>query len=147
MTHSAVAECGVAEFGSQLRRLLEARGLSQRKLARLVPCDAGYLSKLINGQKRPSPRIAAVMDEVLDGHGTLTACVPAPKRPARSRRRREPANPGGISLTLPCAHMCLVIEISVIGETAEIVRTGDELPGGQATLMLVRDQAQEGGKR
>jgi hypothetical protein len=125
-----------------------------------------------NGRKRPSAQMAARIDQALGADGALVACVPAPKSAARPAERREPrsgegepgraegpglaslpgypgrpADAGGISLTLPCAPMRLVIEISGLGENAEMVGAAEELPGGQGALMLVRDRAPEGGKR
>jgi transcriptional regulator with XRE-family HTH domain len=61
------------DFGSELRRLLIARGMSQREAARLAPCDPGYLSKVANGFKRPSTELAARLDEVLGADGALAA--------------------------------------------------------------------------
>ncbi len=42
-------------FGAKLRALMAERQISQRKLAKLVPCNDGHLSKLANDRKRPSP--------------------------------------------------------------------------------------------
>jgi transcriptional regulator with XRE-family HTH domain len=58
-------------FGSELRRLMTERGVSTRQLADLVPCNHGYVSKLAQGAKHPSPEMAARMDDVLDAGGAL----------------------------------------------------------------------------
>jgi hypothetical protein len=42
-----------------------------------VPCDSGNLSKIARGQKRPSPALAARLDEVLGAGGGLAALAPA----------------------------------------------------------------------
>jgi tetratricopeptide (TPR) repeat protein len=51
---------------------MEARGLGVRELARRVPCNAGYVTQLRNGQKRPSEQTARRLDDVLDAAGRLT---------------------------------------------------------------------------
>lgn len=61
----------MTDFGSELRRLLVARGMSLRETARQVPCDSGYLSKVAAGRKRPSAELAARLDEVLGAGGEL----------------------------------------------------------------------------
>jgi len=173
MTHSAQApNADGGDFGAQLRRLLAERGMSLHRLAKTVNYDVGYLCKVKNGRKRASAEMAARIDQALGADGALVACVPEPKSAARSAERRKPrsgerepgradrpglaslpghpdrpANAGGISLTLPCAPMRLVIEISGIGENAEMVGAVAELAGGQGALMLVRDRAPGGGKR
>src|SRR6266567_2936071 len=63
------------DFGCELRALLEERGLSLREAARLVPCDAGYLSRLAHGARRPSAAMAARLDQVLGAGGRLTGCA------------------------------------------------------------------------
>lgn len=60
-------------FGERLRQLMAARGISQRRLAKLVPCNDGYLSRVARGEKIPSERMAARLDELLDAGGELAA--------------------------------------------------------------------------
>jgi transcriptional regulator with XRE-family HTH domain len=60
-------------FGDELRRLLAERGMSLNEAARQAPCNAGYLSKVASGRKRPSPKMAHRLDEVLGADGTLAA--------------------------------------------------------------------------
>src|SRR5260370_40122459 len=49
--------------------LMEARGLSLRETARRVACSAGYLANVPHGRKRPSGRVAARLDDLLEGAG------------------------------------------------------------------------------
>jgi transcriptional regulator with XRE-family HTH domain len=56
-------------FGDRVLVLAEERGLSLRELARRVPCDASHLSKVVHGRKRPSPRVAARLDDAPAGAG------------------------------------------------------------------------------
>lgn len=68
-------------FGEKLRQLMAERRISQRRLAALVPCDAGYISKLAADRQRPSPELAARLDELLGAGGALAALRPADPPP------------------------------------------------------------------
>lgn len=70
----------MSAFGRELARLMEARGLGVRELARSVPCNPGHISNLRNGKARPSPELAADLDKALGADGTLAALAPAPRR-------------------------------------------------------------------
>lgn len=63
----------MGDFGDELRRLMAARGLGVREIARRVPCNPGYISSLRSGGKHPSSRIAERLDDVLGGGGSLVA--------------------------------------------------------------------------
>ena len=41
-------------FGTELARLMAARGLGVRELARMAPCNPGHISNLRSGKARPS---------------------------------------------------------------------------------------------
>ncbi len=129
---------GYSAFGDELVRLLAERGLSQRKIAHQVPCDAGYLSKLIHGHKPPSRKIATRLEELLDAGGRLLAHVPergagakrGPTPPTATHGPRRQPGTGGISVTLPCVPGRLVIEVSGLeagGSTAGDTRAGHAL--------------------
>ncbi|HEX6524823.1 MAG TPA: helix-turn-helix transcriptional regulator, partial [Streptosporangiaceae bacterium] len=62
-------------FAEQLRSLMGERGLRAADLARLVPCDKAYISRLVNGRQRPSRQIARRLDELVGAHGGLVAAV------------------------------------------------------------------------
>lgn len=68
----------MTEFGTELARLMTARSLGVRELARMVPCNPGHISNLRAGKARPSPELAATLDERLDAGGRLAALAPAP---------------------------------------------------------------------
>jgi hypothetical protein len=61
----------MSEFSDELRRLMAERGAGVREVARQVPCNPGHLSNLRSGKKRPSPQIAARLDDVLGAGGIL----------------------------------------------------------------------------
>lgn len=75
----------------EVNRLQAARGWSLRELARQVPCDAGYLSKLIQGHKSPSLTMATRLDELLGANGRLVACLPRHEHQAHEGARRMTA--------------------------------------------------------
>jgi transcriptional regulator with XRE-family HTH domain len=76
----------MSDFGTELARLMAARGVGVRELARMVPCNAGHISNLRSGKARPSPELADVLDESLEAAGSLRALVPT-----HERRRPQPA--------------------------------------------------------
>jgi transcriptional regulator with XRE-family HTH domain len=115
-------------FGEKLVSLLEARGLSLREVARRVPCDAGYLSKITHGKKRASAHIAVRLDDVLSAGGELAALSEIPARDDESATAGNPrgyaptpfmSNPQGISLSLPYVPGRVVIEISGLDTETE----------------------------
>lgn len=67
----------LAEFDERARALMSGAGVSLRELARRTHYDPGHLSKVVNGRKRPSPELAARVDEELDASGSLAALIPA----------------------------------------------------------------------
>ncbi|GAA2638850.1 helix-turn-helix transcriptional regulator [Actinomadura fulvescens] len=70
-------------FGEKLRQLMAERGMSQRYLARSVPCNDGYLSRIANDHRAPSVEVAERLDELLSAGGELAALRRAmPARPA-----------------------------------------------------------------
>lgn len=66
-------------FGEKLRALMAERGLSLRKLAPLVPCDIGHLSKISRDLRSPSRTLAERLDHLLGAGGELTALKPTPE--------------------------------------------------------------------
>ena len=68
----------MSDFAAELARLMTARGLGVRELARMVPCNPGHISNLRSGRARPSPELAEALDDRLDAGGTLAALAPAP---------------------------------------------------------------------
>jgi len=74
----------MSEFGTELTRLMAARGLGVRELARLVPCNPGHISNLRSGKANPSPELARCLDELLSADGALAALTsPGSRRTAR----------------------------------------------------------------
>ncbi|GDY32888.1 ATP-binding protein [Gandjariella thermophila] len=76
-------------FGAELRRWRQHRGLSLRRLARLVSYSPGHLSKVEHGSKPPTVELAKACDRVLGTGGQLTELVP--RRSEWSARVLRPA--------------------------------------------------------
>ncbi|GGU31352.1 transcriptional regulator [Lentzea flava] len=71
-------------FAQEVRRLRNERGLSLSRLTDLVPYSKGHLSKIENGQVRPNPEMAKILDDVLQAGGRLIELADAPVRPIPS---------------------------------------------------------------
>jgi len=132
-------------FGERVLALAEARGLSLRELARRVPCDASHLSKVVHGRKRPSPRVAARLDDALEAAGELVILAGAVEAghgdvheqghdPGRRAADGQVVTGEGMTLTLPYVPARLVIEISAPAAAAAPAHAE---PGG-GHLALVR---------
>jgi hypothetical protein len=61
----------MSTFSTELYRLMAERRLGVRETARLVLCNAGYMSNLRSGRKHPSPQTARRLDALLDAGGRL----------------------------------------------------------------------------
>lgn len=73
----------MSEFGAELARLMDERGLGVRQLARAVYCNPGHISNLRSGKARPSPELAAGLDRHLRAGGTLEKAARQHARPRR----------------------------------------------------------------
>ncbi|MEU6034057.1 helix-turn-helix transcriptional regulator [Actinomadura sp. NPDC047616] len=60
-------------FAEKLRELMAARHVSLGELAKAVPYDKGNLSRVVNGRKCPSEKLAGRLDEILGADGALAA--------------------------------------------------------------------------
>lgn len=88
-------------FAEALRALMAERGISQRSLARQAPCDQAYISRLVSGKQQPSPKIAALLDRVLDAGGKLAALgEDASRRDALRLGIMASVSPEALSLVL-----------------------------------------------
>jgi transcriptional regulator with XRE-family HTH domain len=139
-------------FGERVVALLEARGWSLRQAAGRVSCSAGYSSNVVHGRKRPSMRVAARLDELLEAGGELVALArtadvitpdgtPEPREEPGSRAG-EAARDGGMSLSLPYVPARLVIEVSGPAGNAGLLAGTDggrEIATGR--LALVPDRS------
>jgi transcriptional regulator with XRE-family HTH domain len=102
----------MSDFGTELARLMAARGLGVRELARMVPCNPGHISNLRSGKARPSPELAEILDERLEASGTLAGLAPA-----RMHHRPEPAVAwdGGTAEEIAALDLGRLAEASEVG--------------------------------
>ena len=134
-------------FGERVLVLAEERRVSLREVARRVPCDASHLSKVVHGRKRPSLRVAARLDDILEAGGELVALAdaaapdsgPGPGQDP-DRRPGVPASAvaGGMSLTLPYVPARLVIEVSGPAVVAGLADGAGVTGAAPGRLALVR---------
>jgi tetratricopeptide (TPR) repeat protein len=68
----------MSEFGDELVRLMEARQVGVREVARQVPCAPGHISNLRQGKARASVQMAARLNEILQGDGKLVDLAQPP---------------------------------------------------------------------
>ncbi|MBO2445626.1 helix-turn-helix transcriptional regulator [Actinomadura barringtoniae] len=96
-----------AEVTQLLDRLMDEQNVSLANLARLTHFDKGYLSKIRNGLKPLSLKVATALDEALGAHGQFTALVslhpqpdmaPVPLRPVAGAAVSQQTRSGGATL-------------------------------------------------
>ncbi|TDC63767.1 XRE family transcriptional regulator [Actinomadura sp. GC306] len=121
----------MATFGEKLRALMAERQTSQRGLARLVPCDAGYLSKVAGDLKRPSVELAERLDELLGAGGALA--VLRPSDPGSSPAVLDLTGIRLLSATGPPADADYVAEVR---RTSQALVRLDSVHGGDDVLPL-----------
>ncbi|MGW3956207.1 helix-turn-helix domain-containing protein [Streptomyces sp. NPDC004752] len=78
-------------FADLARRALHDNGYSMKAAARAINYDPAYLSRVLNGKQRPSPKLAMALDDLVGAGGALASTVLAPD--AHSRVSRSAANP------------------------------------------------------
>ncbi|HEY3734233.1 MAG TPA: helix-turn-helix transcriptional regulator [Streptosporangiaceae bacterium] len=105
-------------FPERLRALLAEHGVSQRALARKVPCSTAQVSLLVNGKRQPSPRMAKRIDDILGAGGELTACLQDVLGGDGVLAALVPAGPGMLGAFGP-------VDATDLGAWAERASTGD----------------------
>lgn len=71
----------MSDFGRELARLMDERGIGVRQLARAVYVNAGHISNLRSGKANPSEELARLIDDHLRANGVLRAAWrPNPRR-------------------------------------------------------------------
>lgn len=115
-------------FGDLLRSLRDRRGLSLRRLGRLVHYSHGYLWDLESGAKRPTEAVVAALDSALDAGGRLlTVAAYDPASPGNERSEGEsgtsalPNDAVGAGHNVPVEVRVLVPGVAPIGDSAGVV--------------------------
>jgi len=101
---------GMGDFGRELARLMTARAIGVRELARLVPCNPGHISNLRRGKAMASAELAQALDSALDAGGSLAELAPA-----GGQRRRAGAKPG-----TPVDDEIAVLELARRAEASDV---------------------------
>lgn len=120
-------------FGDELRRLRQQRGLSLKKFAQLVHYDSGYLSKIENGLKPPTPALAASCDAALEAGGGLVRLAGSRVAPAQQRRRHSGDSPAPYPFTLWEPDLIAEHALQLTGFDLALSRR-EALVGGTAVL-------------
>jgi transcriptional regulator with XRE-family HTH domain len=109
---SATRYMQMSDFGGELARLMTARCLGVRELARMVPCNPGHISNLRSGKARPSPELARTLDDRLDAGGALAALAPeaAPRRPQPAASARD-----GVAEEIAALDLARLAELTEVG--------------------------------
>jgi len=139
-------------FAEHVVALMDARGLSAAETARRVECSAGYLCNVLHGRKRPSRRVTARLDDVLEAGGELVALAetaeavsgdaePVPRTNLPGHPAGTPAAKAeGLSLSLPYVPARLVIEVSgPAGNSGQLAGDSADHEITSGRLTLVRD--------
>jgi hypothetical protein len=102
----------MSDFGGELARLMTARCVGVRELARMVPCNPGHISNLRSGKARPSPELARILDDRLDAGGALAALAPG----AAPRRPQPAASAGdGVAEEIAALDLARLAELTEVG--------------------------------
>jgi transcriptional regulator with XRE-family HTH domain len=132
----------MSDFGTELARLMTARGVGVRELARMVPCNPGHISNLRSGKARASVELAEALDERLEAGGTLRAL--APDRPPSKHQLAPARDDGAIADEIAALDLIRQAEASQVGSgTVERLELAvDDLatayPGTPSAVLLVR---------
>jgi transcriptional regulator with XRE-family HTH domain len=152
-----VMGCRRMGFAEALRALMDERGISGHALARQVPCNPAYVSRLANGKQQPSRQMARRLDKVLDAGGELAALAPPRWRsldaPDAGRRAVLAGGvvAGGLLSVGPdvrerlawAARNPLRIDMPAVAALAAVLagqRRADDTLGSHAVLHAVLDQ-------
>jgi tetratricopeptide (TPR) repeat protein len=121
-------------FGDKMLALMAEKDLSLRRLAKFVPCDAGYLSKISRDMRVPSVELADRLDHLLQAGGKLAELKPP------TPVRKAPTGPGDTFLMLdspvPSGQPMDMRDVAVIRETSQALVKLDGLYGGRDVLPL-----------
>jgi transcriptional regulator with XRE-family HTH domain len=132
----------MSDFAAELARLMAARGLGVRELARMVPCNPGHISNLRSGKARPSPELAETLDERLAAGGMLRALASA--RPPSKHKLTRALDDSAIAEEIAALDLVRQAEASQVGRgTVERLElTVDDLatayPGTPSAVLLDR---------
>lgn len=85
----------MADFASEVRRHMQARGMSLRGLAKAAGYDPSHLSKILNGKKPASPFLARCLDDALGAEGKIRDAAQEARPRETGKRRTAGRKPSG----------------------------------------------------
>jgi transcriptional regulator with XRE-family HTH domain len=118
----------VEAFGTAVRRRREQLGLSQAELARQVPIDRAYLSRIEGNKQHPSAEVAVSLDVLLRADGSIVAL--APMNLGSSSTAEEPDWLGGAWMDEEPA----AVDVRVTRDQQEWIATRKALNGARPSL-------------
>ncbi len=86
------------DFGSRVRAALNERGVSLRGAAKATNYDAGYLSRVLSGQQRPSTQVVDALDRLVGANGELSTLAAALNEEDRARIARNMGAPSRVDV-------------------------------------------------
>lgn len=113
-------------FATRLKDLRVRRGLSLRRLGRLVHYSHGYLWDLETGGKQPTLEVASALDRALGADGALSALVAAHTTMTETAHA-APVTP---ALSGAVAAVTLTVAASPTGAVRVVIDTGPGRGGG-----------------
>lgn len=125
---------GQSSFADVARALADEQGLSIRGLARRVAFDPGYLSRVLRGERPPSPKLAELLDVELGAGGALIKAAEPPTQRDSGPDEERLASIDQLSLAW------VVGRIDVNMDRRAVLRMGAALTG--TPLLDVADSVQ-----
>jgi len=92
----------MTEFAAEVERLMRARQMGLRELARTAHYDPGHLSRVLRGIKPPSAKLSQDLDELFSCGGTLTALALLAGPRVRTPEAVCDDEPDGGTTRVPC---------------------------------------------
>lgn len=81
---------GATTFTEVVADCMHQRGVTGRGLASMVPYNAGGMSKILSGNRRCPPDVAARIDDILNAHGDIKrAAADSPESPPSMEKTRR----------------------------------------------------------
>ena len=127
-------------FDEALTRLMAARRIGVRELARRSHYSAGHISNLRSGAKQPSPDCAAELDEILGGGGELIALVSGGRAAADADSGATAGDPVPQVRSLAVSDADDVSPVEHLRQLRDVISAHDNLFGPRNLIPVVRDQ-------
>ena len=128
-------------FGEKMRALMAERGISLHKLAKTIPANQGYLSRISRDLKQPSPEMAKRIDTELNAGGELAALRPPSPLRAGINGEYTPDDEERLSLALQRPSRLDMVVVESLRVILAAQRRLDDTLGPAAILPATAVQA------